>query len=152
MTRDATGVSARFSLWWRRAAGYLLGCIIPWSLLSQLLGTVLTGRSWPEGSVGSTIVAASFLAISLLSAAVSTNGRSPTDRLLGLRAVQVSGTAVSRTRLAMRNVAHVLDFVLCGLGFLLPLVSARGQTIADLVASTIVERVDEEPHAPRIMA
>jgi hypothetical protein len=40
----------------------------------------------------------------------------------------------------VRYIAHVVDAIVCGLGFLLPLVDAQRQTIADKLLSTVVLR------------
>jgi hypothetical protein len=38
-----------FALWLRRAAAYFLRIVLPTSLMSQLIGTLLFGRSSPGG-------------------------------------------------------------------------------------------------------
>lgn len=40
-----------FALWLRRAAAYFLRIVLPTSLMSQLIGTLLFGRSSPGGTV-----------------------------------------------------------------------------------------------------
>ena len=50
---------------WTRAIGLTLGFVLLWSVLSQALGTLLTGRSWPEGPVAQTISVAA-LAVAVL--------------------------------------------------------------------------------------
>ncbi|GAA1157985.1 hypothetical protein GCM10009673_08820 [Nesterenkonia sandarakina] len=51
-TRAATHRGSRR---WARAIGLTLGFVLLWSLLSQTLGTLLTGRSWPKGPVAQVI-------------------------------------------------------------------------------------------------
>lgn len=49
-----------------------------------------------------------------------------------------TGRPVGVVRAALRDLAHVLDAAVFYLGYLLPLVTARKQTIADLVSRTVV--------------
>lgn len=47
-----------------------------------------------------------------------------------------------------RKFAHIVDFVVCGLGFLLPLVDSKRQTIADkLLQSFVVTGAEKKKFA-----
>ncbi len=48
----------------------------------------------------------------------------------------------------MRYFAHFLDAIIFGIGYLLPLFTAKRQTIADMVMETVC-LLDEPPQAPR---
>lgn len=126
--------------WWRRVTGFLLGFVLPWSLLTQLLGSLIVGRSWPEDSIGWVLSALAFVTVSAVSAALSKHGKAPAQRLVGVRVLDASGGPASRPRMFARNLAHLADFVSLGLGFLWPLWSTRGQTFADKLAGTTVRR------------
>lgn len=128
--------------WWRRAVGFLLGFVLPWSLLTQLLGSLIVGRSWPEDSIGWVLSTLAFVTVSAVSAALSKFGQSPAQRLVGLRVLDAWDRPASRRRMFARNLAHLADFVSLGLGFLWPLWSPRGQTFADKLAGTTVRRDD----------
>ena len=66
------------------------------------------------------------------------SGQSPGKALLGLRVVDATGATVGGRAGVIRRFLHALDFFPLGLGYLLPLVHARRQTIADRLMSTFV--------------
>lgn len=81
-----SGVSGtNLRCWWRRVIAYLLGMILPWSLLSQLLGTLLVGRSAPEGPAGWLADVIAFGLIVVVSALFTSDGQSLTHRLVRLQ-------------------------------------------------------------------
>ncbi len=51
-----------------------------------------------------------------------------------------TGQPVGVGRAALRDVAHLLDSLVLYLGWLLPVVTAKRQTIADMVCRTVVVR------------
>ncbi|SDT26589.1 RDD family protein [Actinoplanes derwentensis] len=66
-------------------------------------------------------------------------GQSWGRKLFGVRLVgDRTGRPVGVGRAALRDVAHSLDVAVCYLGYLLPLVAAKRQTIADMVCRTVV--------------
>ncbi|WP_371744492.1 RDD family protein [Georgenia sp. TF02-10] len=137
-----SGVSGtNLRCWWRRVIAYLLGMILPWSLLSQLLGTLLVGRSAPEGPAGWLADVIAFGLIVVVSALFTSDGQSLTHRLVRLQIRELSGEPASRLRMGLRNIAHLADFGSLGLGFLWPLWDLRGRTFADKLVGTRVESV-----------
>jgi uncharacterized RDD family membrane protein YckC len=67
-------------------------------------------------------------------------GQSWGRQVFGVRLVDDrTGRPIGVGRAVLRDVAHLLDGILC-LGYLLPLVSAKRQTIADKVCRTVVVR------------
>ena len=68
------------------------------------------------------------------------SGQSPGKALMGLRLVDNAGSVVGGRVGVLRRLLHVLDILPLGLGFLLPLVHVRRQTIADRILSTFVVR------------
>ncbi|MFI5842603.1 RDD family protein [Catenuloplanes sp. NPDC051500] len=68
-------------------------------------------------------------------------GQSWGRRLFGVRLADAgTGRPIGVGRAALRDLAHLLDAAVCYLGYLLPLVTARRQTIGDLVCRTVVVR------------
>jgi uncharacterized RDD family membrane protein YckC len=68
-------------------------------------------------------------------------GQSWGHKAFGVRLVgDGTGRPVGVGRAALRDVAHALDVAVCYLGYLLPLVVAKRQTIADMVCRTVVVR------------
>jgi uncharacterized RDD family membrane protein YckC len=68
-------------------------------------------------------------------------GSSPGKRITGLKVVKIAdGQVLGGGMGIVRYLAHFIDAIICGLGFLLPLVDAQRQTIADKILSTVVLR------------
>ena len=68
-------------------------------------------------------------------------GQSVGKRVIGLRTVrEADGRPVGGGAGFGRAFLHVLDFLPCGVGFLLPLWDRKRQTIADKIMGTIVIR------------
>ncbi|MFC7243430.1 RDD family protein [Catellatospora aurea] len=60
-------------------------------------------------------------------------------RVLGVKLVgDGTGTPVGAGRAFLRDVAHLVDALICYLGFLFPLWDAKRQTLADKLARTVV--------------
>lgn len=137
----------RYGTWWRRVADYTLRMVIPTSMLSQLAGTIIMGRSHPDGRVGTLITAGSFLVITAISGLTASPGQTWTHRLMGLHVRSTANGRPARAwRLAIRDLAHLADWAILGLGFALPLLDPHGRTLADMITGTTVTRTP--PHAP----
>lgn len=65
-------------------------------------------------------------------------GQTPGKAMMGTRLVGVNGQLVGSGPGIGRKFAHIVDGLICGLGFLLPLVDAKRQTIADKLLDTYV--------------
>jgi uncharacterized RDD family membrane protein YckC len=65
-------------------------------------------------------------------------GQTPGKAIMGLRLVDKQGELVGSGTGIGRKFAHIVDGIICGLGFLLPLVDAKRQTIADKLLDTYV--------------
>lgn len=67
-------------------------------------------------------------------------GQTPGKKALGLRVVDETGGRAAFTKLAIRNLLRVIDFLplLYGSGILVMLSTGRGQRIGDLAAGTLV--------------
>lgn len=125
-------------IWCRRIAAYVLRIILPTSLLSQLLGTVLFGRSAPAGIGGFWVICVSAVVACLISVLSTRDGRSWAHRILKLQVLDRSSLLpASRLRMAAREVAHLVDYILF-IGFLRPLWNRQGQTFADTITNTVV--------------
>jgi uncharacterized RDD family membrane protein YckC len=72
-------------------------------------------------------------------------GQSPGKAIQGLKVVKIADGAVLGGGMGIvRRIAHFVDGIICYLGFLLPLVDARKQTIADKMLETVVLRDQEK--------
>jgi len=72
----------------------------------------------------------------------ATRGWSMGRSVFGIAVVGAGGARVGPGRLMLRDLAHLLDTVPVLLGWLWPLIDARGRTFADLLTGTEVRRVD----------
>ena len=116
-------------IWCRRAAAYILRIILPTSLLSQLINSVLYGRSSIDGTAGIWINCVSIIIVCVISACSTRNGQAWSHHFLGLQVVdQYSNLPISGVRMGLREIAHCVDFVPCFIGFLWPLWDTKGQT------------------------
>ena len=127
------------ALWWRRVASYLLRIVLPASLLSQLMVSIVFGRSSPDGFAQSWIDCASAAVACIISAWSTRNGQSWAHRLLKVQVCdQDSNLPISGLRMGVREIAHLADFASLLIGFLWPLWDGRGQTFADKIMGTTV--------------
>ncbi len=75
-------------------------------------------------------------------------GQTPGKAIMGLRLVNEDGELIGTGGGIGRKVLHILDSLVCFLGWLLPLVDSKRQTIADKVMSTyVVSGVEKKPFA-----
>ena len=75
-------------------------------------------------------------------------GQTPGKAMMGTRLVGVNGQLIGSGSGIGRKFAHIVDGLICGLGFLLPLVDAKRQTIADKLLDTyVVTGADKKPFA-----
>jgi uncharacterized RDD family membrane protein YckC len=74
-----------------------------------------------------------------------TRGQSPGKAIQGLKVVKASdGTLVGGGLGVVRRIAHVVDAVICYIGFLFPLWDPKKQTIADKLMETVVLKDQEK--------
>ena len=75
-----------------------------------------------------------------------TTGQSPGKAIQGIRLVNQQGEVLGSGAAIGRKFLHILDSIVCLLGWLLPLVDAKRQTIADKVMdSYVVTGVEKKP-------
>lgn len=130
-------------IWCRRAASYILRIILPISLLSQLINSVLYGRSSIDGTTGIWINCVSIIIVCVISACSTRNGQAWSHHFLGLQVVdQYSNLPISGVRMGLREIAHCVDFVPCFIGFLWPLWDTKGQTFADKIMRTTMISIE----------
>ena len=134
-------------MWLRRAGAYILGFVIPWALIYQLLGTILVGRSDPASPGAWIFSAVAFLIVSGMWAATSRNGQPYAYRIAGLQFVGADGAPLRRARVFVQSVSHAIDFVTCGIGFLWALIDDRKQTFGDKVSNAHVRVCGRSPRS-----
>lgn len=79
-------------------------------------------------------------------------GASPGKKLTGLRVVGVqTGRPIGGWLGIVRNIAHVVDALICYIGFLFPLWDEKRQTLADKIMGTVVtSNAPKQPFGPGI--
>lgn len=147
---DATDIPAPMSParrpagWWTRAGAFGIDVLVGLALLAVLL---LVGWSAPPQGwlwwvcmafAGATVTAVVVNRVLLPTVTGWTLGRC----VFGIAVVGRDGDPVGPWRLLLRDLAHVLDTVPFLLGWLWPLLDARGRTFADLLLRTEVHDVD----------
>jgi uncharacterized RDD family membrane protein YckC len=66
-------------------------------------------------------------------------GQSWGKKALGLKLIgEQTGQPIGAGKAFLRELAHIVDFVICLVGFLFPLWDAKKQTLADKIVSTVV--------------
>ncbi len=69
-------------------------------------------------------------------------GQSLGKRVVGLRLLgESTGQPIGAGQAFLRDVAHIVDSIICYIGFLFPLWDAKRQTIADKIVKSVVVRV-----------
>lgn len=118
--------------WGTRALGFLIDAIP-----SLLLGAIF--RNYLAGLVGIGYTV-------LLGHLDGVTGQTPGKAMMGIRLVDANGAVIGSGAGIGRKFVRYIDWLVCGLGNLLPLVDARRQTIADKLMSTyVVTGVEKKP-------
>lgn len=67
-----------------------------------------------------------------------TTGQTPGKAVMGTRVVNAQGELIGSGSGIARKISHVIDSAICLLGWLLPIVDEKRQTIADKIMTTYV--------------
>ncbi|GEM_PF-2567458 len=136
-TEQPVASPANLAPWGTRAIGFLIDFAPVWIL------EAITFRSTALLSVMGLLSFAYFIYMGYLD---GLTGQTPGKAIMGTRVVNVQGQVIGTGPGIGRKFAHILDSLVCMLGYFLPLVDAKRQTIADKVMSTyVVEGVEKKP-------
>lgn len=134
-----SGTPAPLAQWGARAGGFLID-IAPYVVLylltfwSDFLGWIV----WLLG-IAYTVYLGYMEGIT---------GQTPGKAIMGIRLVNEQGDVIGSGPGIGRKFAHVVDSAVCLLGWLLPLVDAKRQTIADKLLQTyVVTGAEKKPFA-----
>lgn len=125
---------AQLAEWPQRVIAYLIdiGMLIPLIIVQM----ILSNASMALGLLMNLVVFVAALYFGYLNGAT---GQSPGKALTGLKVVKESnGQVIGGGLGVIRQFAHFLDSFICLLGWFLPLVDSKKQTIADKVIGTVV--------------
>jgi uncharacterized RDD family membrane protein YckC len=120
--------------WPQRVLGFLadLLCLLPLIILQ----VVFTQISTALGLLMNLVVLVASLYFAYLN---GERGQSPGKALVGLKTVkETTGQTIGGVNGIIRNIAHIADSIICGIGYLLPLFDAKKQTLADKIMGTVV--------------
>ena len=151
---DAWQDRAPIAGWWQRAAAFAIDVLVGLATLATLL---LIAWSAPPGGVLWWILLA-LAAVVLIAVAVNryvlpaSTGWSMGRAVTGIAVVDRDGGPVGPWRLLVRDVAHLVDTLPFCLGWLWPLLDARGRTFADRIVGTEVHQVPGEHPDRRTLA
>jgi uncharacterized RDD family membrane protein YckC len=137
------GPAVQYATWLQRVGAYLLDglCVAPFSILAAVLGH-------STGSDGLPHYNAFYYLFSLLGLVVTgynrwyqagKTGQSWGKKALGIRLLdEATGQPIGGGKAFLRDLAHIVDAVICYIGFLFPLWDAKKQTLADKIVKTVV--------------
>jgi len=123
------GVPAALASWGDRALGFLI---------DYLPIIILNALTFNRGLLGGLLGLVGIAYFAYLGHLEGTTGQTPGKAIMGLRLVDQNGNLVGSGSGIGRKFVHILDSLVCFLGWFLPLVDAKRQTIADKVMSTFV--------------
>jgi uncharacterized RDD family membrane protein YckC len=123
------GTPAPLADWGTRALGFL----IDWAPV-----ILLNAVFYRVGFVNFLVWLASLAYWAYLGNMEGVGGQTPGKAIMGLRLVNEQGQLIGGGPGIGRKFAHIVDGLVCGLGWLLPLVDAKRQTIADKLLQTYV--------------
>ena len=123
------GMPANLADWGTRAIGFLV------DYAPILILSLLTFRSFTLRTIVGLAGIAYWLYLGHLD---GVTGQTPGKAIQGIRVVNVQGDLIGSGPGMARKVAHIVDSILCGLGWLLPIADSKRQTIADKIMSTYV--------------
>ena len=136
-----------YASWIVRVGAYLLDALPAWVLIA--IGASLLAHGGVGGAIGAIfyLVALAWIGYNRWYRAGTTGqslGKSVTNvRLVG----EQTGAPIGGGMAFLRDLAHLVDAVICYVGFLFPLWDSKRQTLADKIANTVVVRNDAMPPA-----
>ncbi|HEX5695133.1 MAG TPA: RDD family protein [Acidimicrobiia bacterium] len=136
-TEQPQGTPANLAQWGTRAIGLLI---------DYLPAFILQAVFYPIGGLRYLASVAAFLYVYLyLGYFDGLTGQTPGKAIMGTRVVNVQGELIGTGNGIARKFAHILDSIVCLIGWFLPLFDAKRQTIADKVMNTyVVEGVEKK--------
>jgi uncharacterized RDD family membrane protein YckC len=132
--------------WGQRAQGYL----VDWGAFI-IIGFIADVAN--SGALKTLIALINLAAFIFLSIQLGQTGQTPGMRVIGLKCVNKNtGQPIGGGLGFVRALAHLVDSIICLIGWLFPLWDSQRQTIADKIMGTVVVVVPKQPFsitAPR---
>jgi len=138
-TPQPTPIPASLADWGTRAVGF----VIDWAPVA-----ILNAIFFRSNFVNFILWLGSLAYWAYLGHMEGVTGQTPGKAIMGTRLVSQQGELIGSGTGIGRKFAHVVDALVCGLGFLLPIVDAKRQTIADkLIDTYVVTGAEKRPFA-----
>jgi uncharacterized RDD family membrane protein YckC len=137
-TSQPQGIPSDLASWGTRAVGLIIDFAPIWII------ALLTFRSTTLSLLLNVVGIAYFVYMGYLD---GLTGQTPGKAIMGIRLVNQQGDLIGSGAGIGRKFAHIVDSIVCGLGYLLPIVDSKRQTIADKIMTTFVVTVDKKPFA-----
>lgn len=136
-TSQPQAIPSNLASWGTRAAGFLIDFAPIWII------ALLTFRS----SILSLLISAANIAYFVYMGYLDgLTGQTPGKAIMGIKLVNQQGELIGSGAGIGRKFAHIVDSIVCGLGYLLPIVDSKRQTIADKIMTTfVVEGIEKKP-------
>lgn len=128
-TPEPVGTPAPLADWGTRALGFL----VDWAPV-----LVLNAIFFRSSFFSWLIWLATIAYVAYLGHLDGLTGQTPGKAIMGIRVVNEQGALIGSGSGIGRKFAHIVDSLVCGLGWLLPLVDSKRQTIADKLIQTYV--------------
>jgi uncharacterized RDD family membrane protein YckC len=149
----STPVPGSLAEWPQRA----LGAIIDWAfavvivIVAVIVGAIFGAISSALGLLFSLvfyIVAFGYLMLQMVKQ--GNTGQTIGKKIVGLKVIsEATGQPIGPGMSIARYFAHIVDSVICYIGWLFPLWDAKKQTIADKLLGTVVITVPKQPFNPQ---
>lgn len=129
--------------------GMMFGAYIAIGITSAIVGSVFD-------ALGLLILMVGYLAMTgvgfYFAYMTGQEGASPGKKLLGLRVIsEQTGQPIGGGLGIVRGIAHMVDGMICGVGYLFPLWDPKSQTLSDKIMSTIVVTgAPKQPFGPEV--
>ena len=122
-----------YANWLQRVGAYIIDALpgIVLSIISSAIGSSAISVLFSLASLGITIYNRWILA--------GRTGQSWGKQVVGLRLVgEQTGQPIGGLNAFLRDLCHIVDAIICLIGFLFPLWDAKRQTLADKIMKTVV--------------
>jgi len=133
--------AAPYAPWGKRALGGLIDYVAPGMVIGVIVAVLGGFASDDAQNVISSVLGLGWFFYNMVYLG-GTTGQSWGRKLAGVRLVsEATGRPIGMGMAFVRQLAHIIDSLICYIGWLFPLWDAKRQTIADKIMSTIV--IDE---------
>jgi uncharacterized RDD family membrane protein YckC len=135
--------------WAPRAGGLLLDSLIGFAILvvGIIVGAILGAVASALGALVLILTYVALLAYEVIQIIKQgRTGQTIGQKIVGLRLVnERTGQPIGGGMAFVRSIAHIVDSLICYVGWLFPLWDTKRQTLADKIVGTVVVTVPKQP-------